>query len=132
MAAEVRGEEELDGGLDILGAQSALLLVPDQLGGLKSDLLEHVSHQGVDDGHALLADADIVGNALQDLVDVERERGEVLSLLSLVDLGLLCGALSFRNHVVFLSARVFILAPTLSCILLADLDVKSVTANSQS
>ncbi len=73
MVSEVRGQQELDGGLDILGAEGSLLLVSDELGGFKSDLLEHVSNEGVDDGHALLADSNVVGDALEDLVDVERE-----------------------------------------------------------
>ena len=81
VVAEVLGEEELDGGLDVSGGQGLLLLVADQLGGLEGDLVEHVGDQRVDDGHALLGDADVVGDRLQDLVDVD---GEGLVVLLLV------------------------------------------------
>lgn len=98
MAAEIRGQQKLDGGLDVLRAEGSLLLVSDELGGFEGDLLEHVSNEGVDDIHTLLGDADVVGDALEDLVDVEREGGEVLSLLlSGLDV-LLSGGFSLGNH----------------------------------
>jgi len=98
VSAEVLGQQKLDGGLDVLRAEGSLLLVSDELGGFEGNLLEHVSNEGVDDVHTLLGDTDVVGDALEDLVDVEREGGEVLSLL-LLDLNvLLGGALSLGNH----------------------------------
>ena len=74
------GEEELHGSLNVVGSQSPLLLVSDQLRGLDGDLLEHVGHQRVDDGHALFGDTDVGAVVFEDLVDVEREGLEVLAM----------------------------------------------------
>ena len=92
MVAEVGGKDKLDGGLDVLGAESALLLRTDELGSLEGELLEHVDDQRVDDAHRLLADADVAGNALEDLVDVEGEGLVVLAVAS--SLGLLLGCVA--------------------------------------
>ena len=82
MVAKVRRQQQLNSGLDVLAAQGLLVLVPHQLRGLKSDLLEHVSHKRVDDVHAFLADSGVVGDASEHFVDVEREGLVVLSSLT--------------------------------------------------
>ncbi len=49
MLGELTGEEESDGGLDLAGRQSVLLVVADEAGGLVGDLLEDVVDEGVHD-----------------------------------------------------------------------------------
>jgi hypothetical protein len=51
---ELSWEEELDGGLDLSGGESVLLVVSDELGRLGGDLLEDVVDEGVHDGHGSL------------------------------------------------------------------------------
>ena len=51
MLGELTGEEEADGGLDLPGGESVLLVVADEAGGLAGDLLEDVVDEGVHDGH---------------------------------------------------------------------------------
>ena len=105
VVTEVRGQQELDGGLDVLRAQGLLLLVSDQLGGLQSDLLEHVGDKGVNYVHTLLADTNVVGDALEHLVDVKGEGLEVLSLDSLLSsvVVLLSGGFTL-DHVIIVAS----------------------------
>ena len=126
MVAEVGGQEELDGGLDVLRAEGALLLVADELGGLERHLLEHVGDERVDDAHALLADADVVGDALQHLVDVEGEGLEVLAAVSLLGGVLVRAGLAFSHFGTLQLRRPFILAAPVSSILLAVGGLESV------
>ena len=63
-------EHEADGGLDLAGRQSGLLVVAAQFASLASDALEDVVDEGVHDGHGLLGDASVGVNLLQHLVDV--------------------------------------------------------------
>ena len=76
---EFSGEEEFDGGLDLLGREGSSVVVSDEFGGLDGDSLEDVVHEGVHDVHGLLGDADIIVDLLEDLVDVQ---GEGLASLS--------------------------------------------------
>lgn len=82
MLGEVVGQEELGGSLNIGGGEGSLVVVSDQLGGLESELLEHIQNQGVDNLHSLLRDSNVVGDALEDLVDVQGEGLEVLLVSS--------------------------------------------------
>ena len=83
MGSEILRQEKLHGSLDVISRQSFFAVVSEELGGLKGNLLEHISDQRVDDVHSLLRDSNVVRNGLEDLVDVERERLVVLSLGSL-------------------------------------------------
>ena len=86
MLGEFSGEEESDGGLDLSGGESVLLVVADEAGGLASDLFEDVVDEGVHDAHGLLGDAGLGVNLLEDTVDVH---GEGLGSLFVVGGGLL-------------------------------------------
>jgi len=68
---ELPGKDEANGGLDFTGSQSALLVVAGNLAALGGDALEHVVREGVHDGHGLGADAGLLVNGLEDLVDVD-------------------------------------------------------------
>ena len=97
MLGELTGEEELDGGLDLSGGESVLLVVSDELGRLGSNLLEDVVDEGVHDGHGFLGDSSLWVNLLEDSVDVD---GEGLgSLLGSLDWGvfLSLGGFTFSN-----------------------------------
>ena len=83
---ELTGEEELDGGLDLSGGESVLLVVSDELGRLSRDLLEDIVDEGVHDGHGSLGDAGLGVHLLEDSVDVDGEGLD--SLLLLLDLNL--------------------------------------------
>ena len=67
---ELTGEDEAHGGLDLARREGALLVVADQLAGLDGDALEDVVDEGVHDRHALLGDASVRVDLLEDLVDV--------------------------------------------------------------
>jgi hypothetical protein len=71
--SELTGEEEADGGLDLSGGQSVLLVVADELGRLKGDLLEDVIDERVHNVHRSLGDADLGVDLLQHTVDVDGE-----------------------------------------------------------
>jgi hypothetical protein len=92
---ELSGEEESDSGLDLSGGEGGLLAVARQAGGLKSQALEDVVDEGVQDGHTSLGDASVGVNLLQHLVDVRRV-GLNLLVLSAAGgfLGGLCGLLA--------------------------------------
>ena len=84
MLGELSGEDESDGGLDLSGGESVLLVVSDKLGGLEGDLLEDVVDERVHDAHGPLGDSGVGVDLLEDSVDVD---GEGLGSLLLVDLG---------------------------------------------
>ena len=71
--SELTGKEEADGGLDLSGGQSVLLVVADELGGLKGDLLEDVIDERVHNVHRSLGDANLGVDLLQHTVDVHGE-----------------------------------------------------------
>ena len=73
MLSELTGEEEADGGLDLSGGESVLLVVADELGGLKGDLLEDVIDERVHNVHRSLGDAHLGVHLLQHTVDVHGE-----------------------------------------------------------
>ena len=87
---QLSGEEESDSGLDLSGREGGLLAVARQAGGLKSEALEDVVDEGVQDGHASLGDASVGVNLLQHLVDVT---GVGLHLLVSAGGGCLLGSL---------------------------------------
>ena len=93
MLGELSWEDESDGGLDLSGGESVLLVVSDELGGLRGDLLEDIVDEGVHDGHGSLGDTGLWVNLLEDSVDVDGEGLDSLGL-SLDDGGLLDGFLS--------------------------------------
>ena len=73
MLGELSWEEESNGGLDLSGGESVLLVVSDELGRLRSDLLEDVVDEGVHDGHGFLGDSSLWVNLLENSVDVDGE-----------------------------------------------------------
>jgi hypothetical protein len=96
---ELAGEDEADGGLDLPGGDGGLLVVPGELGGLGSELLEDVVDEGVHDGHGLGGDADVGVDLLQHLEDVDLVRLHALlrPLLPLLVTALLAGGLACRE-----------------------------------
>ena len=85
MLGEVAWQDELDGGLDIAGADGMLSLVSVELRGLESDSLEQVSHERVHDVHGLFRDADFAVDVLEHSVDVDAVAVELLFSQSLDD-----------------------------------------------
>ncbi len=86
---EFSREDQADGGLDLAGAQGALLVVAAQLAGLRGGLLEDVVDEGVHDRHGAARDASVRVHLLQHLVDVGGVRlNACLSALGLVARGL--------------------------------------------
>ena len=79
MLRELTGEDQTNGGLDLSGRQSLLLVVSDQFDSLLSDLVEDIVDERVHDTHGLLRDTGIRVNLLEDLEDVN---SEVLSSLA--------------------------------------------------
>jgi len=67
---EFSGEHEADGRLDLAGREGGLLRVARELGGFERDAFEDVVDEGVHDGHALLGDARVGVDLLEDAVDV--------------------------------------------------------------
>ena len=106
MLGELTGEEEADGGLDLAGGESVLLVVSDEAGALGSDLLEDIVDERVHDAHGSLGDAGLGVHLLEDTVDVDGEGlGSSLlggSLLGGLGGGAGCGSLSgsFLGHFV--------------------------------
>ena len=106
MLGELTGEEEADGGLDLAGGESVLLVVSDEAGRLGSDLLEDIVDERVHDAHGSLGDAGLGVHLLEDTVDVDGEGlGSSLlggSLLGGLGGGAGCGSLSgsFLGHFV--------------------------------
>ena len=73
MLGELTGEEEADGGLDLAGGEGVLLVVADEAGGLRGDLLEDIVDERVHDAHGSLGDAGLGVHLLEDTVDVDGE-----------------------------------------------------------
>ena len=63
---EFTRQAQSDGGLDLSGTEHTLVVVSDQASSLRSDLLEGISDQGVQDGNGSLGDAHLRVNLLQD------------------------------------------------------------------
>ena len=80
MLGELTWEEESDGGLDLAGGESVLLVVSDKSAGLSGDLLEDIVDEGVHDAHGSLADACLWVDLLENSVDVDAEGLGSLSL----------------------------------------------------
>ena len=80
MLGELTGEEEADGGLDLAGGESVLLVVSDEAGALGSDLLEDIVDERVHDAHGSLGDSSFWVHLLENSVDVDREGFGSLSL----------------------------------------------------
>ena len=80
MLGELTGEEEADGGLDLAGGESVLLVVSDESGTLSGDLLEDIVDEGVHDGHGSLGDSSLWVHLLENSVDVDGESFGSLSL----------------------------------------------------
>ena len=83
MVGKVSWKDELDGSLDVGGGKSDLLLVSGELGGLNSDSLEDIVDERVHDSHTLLGDSDVTVDVLENSVDVDRVRIELLLVGSL-------------------------------------------------
>ena len=77
---EFSGKEKSHGSLDLSGGQSGLLAVAGQTRSLKSQALEDIVDEGVQDGHASLGDASVGVNLLQHLVDVRSVGLDLLGL----------------------------------------------------
>ena len=73
MLSELTWEEESDGGLDLTGGESVLLVVSNESGGLSGDLLEDIVDEGVHDAHGSLGDSSLWVYLLEDSVDVDGE-----------------------------------------------------------
>ena len=73
MLGELTWEEESDGGLDLAGGESVLLVISDESSTLSGDLLEDVVDERVHDAHGSLGDAGLGVDLLEDSVDVDRE-----------------------------------------------------------
>ena len=95
MLGELPGEEEADSGLDLSAGEGVLLVVSDELAGLKGDLLEDVIDEAVHDVHGSLGDASLGVDLLEDSVDVHGEGLSSLSVCLVCSLGnnLLSGVL---------------------------------------
>ena len=89
---ELTGEEEADGGLDLAGGESVLLVVSDEAGALGSDLLEDIVDERVHDAHGSLGDSSVWVHLLEDSVDVDREGFASLLLWGGLSGGFLGGA----------------------------------------
>ncbi len=70
MLGELARKHKADGGLNLAGRESCLLVVDGKLPSLAGDALEDVVDKRVHDAHALLADAGVRVDLLEDLVDV--------------------------------------------------------------
>jgi hypothetical protein len=66
---QLAGQQEPDGGLDVLDGEGRGLPVLGQLGGLAGQPLEEVVGDGVEDSHGLRGDADLRVDLLQHLED---------------------------------------------------------------
>ena len=80
MLGEFSGKEKSHGSLDLSGGQSGLLAVAGQTRSLKSQALEDIVDEGVQDGHASLGDTSVGVNLLQHLVDVRSVGLDLLGL----------------------------------------------------
>ena len=80
MLGELSGEEKSHGSLDLSGRKSGLLGVAGQTRSLKSEALEDIVDEGVQDGHASLGDTSVGVDLLQHLVDVRSVGLDLLGL----------------------------------------------------
>ena len=80
MLGELTWEEESDGGLDLTGGESVLLVVANKAGALAGDLLEDIVDERVHDAHGSLGDSSLWVHLLENSVDVDREGFGSLSL----------------------------------------------------
>ena len=71
MFAQLPGQVEADGSLDLPTGDRVLLVVVSQSRGLSRDPLEDVVDEGVHDAHGLAGDAGVGVDLLQDLIDVD-------------------------------------------------------------
>ena len=83
--SELTGENQSDGSLDLARAEHSLSVVSDQATSLRSDLLEGVVDQRVQDRDGSLADSDLGVNLLEDSDNVSAVRLHSL-VVSLDDL----------------------------------------------
>ena len=72
MLGKFSRKEKSDGGLDLTGGKGGLLVVSGKLGGFKSDSVEDIVDEGVQDGDTLLGDTSIRVNLFQQRLDVGR------------------------------------------------------------
>merc|ERR1719486_1765123 len=70
---ELSWEEESDGGLDLSGGESVLLVVSHESSGFRGDLLEDVVDERVHDAHGSLGDSGLWVDLLEDSVDIDGE-----------------------------------------------------------
>ena len=73
MLRELSREEQPDGGLDFSRAESSLLVIADESGGLEGDALKDIIDERVHDRHAALGNSSLRVNLLQHSVDVDAE-----------------------------------------------------------
>lgn len=71
---QLTGEDEADGGLDLLGADGGALVVRSELAGLRGDALKNVIDKRVHNAHGLLRNVHIGVALAEDLEDVGRVR----------------------------------------------------------
>ena len=89
---ELTWEEESDGGLDLAGGESVLLVISDESSTLSGDLLEDIVDEGVHDAHGSLGDSSLWVHLLENSVDVDREGFASLLLWGSLSGGFLGGA----------------------------------------
>jgi len=87
MLGKLTGKHESDGSLDLTRRESCLLVVRRELSGLAGNALEDVIDERIHNAHALLADAGIGVDLLEDLVDVGRVRLDPLLAALLLAVG---------------------------------------------
>ena len=71
MLRKLTGEQEAHGSLDLAGGKGVLLVVADETGRLRGDLLEDIVDEGVHDAHGSLGDSSLWVHLLEDSVDVD-------------------------------------------------------------
>ncbi len=79
MLSEVTREDELNGSLNIVRADSVSALTSVELRGLKGDSFEEVNDETVHDAHGSLGDSDLIVDVLEDSVNVDAVAVESLS-----------------------------------------------------
>ena len=70
--AQLAGQVQTDGCLDLATGDGVFLVVVRQTGRLRGDTLEDVVHERVHDAHGLAGDASVGVDLFQHLVDVDR------------------------------------------------------------
>ena len=132
MLGELTWEEESDGGLDLSGGESVLLVVSHKLAGLRGDLLEDVVEEGVHDAHGSLGDASLWVHLLEDSVDVDGEGLGSSSLGGSLSGGLWCssggGSLSgFLCHCNLFNFMLIIIASSLPFIVRPNSEIQIIS-----